>query len=56
MKQVYKFLAYMDCQYQTVYIKASSVAVAIDAILRWGAVRCDYLGECAQGHSFDIEI
>lgn len=56
MKPVYKFLAYMGCQYQTVYIKAGGVAVAIDAILRRGAVQCDYLGECAQGHSFDIEI
>jgi len=52
--QVFKIMAYMGMQHQTMYIKAYSVGHAICAAIARGAVAADPVKECGQHAPFDF--
>jgi hypothetical protein len=52
--QVFKIMAYMGIQYQTMYIKAYSVGHAMSAAIARGAVYANPVKECGQHTPFDF--
>ncbi len=53
--QVFKVMAYMGLQYQTMYIKAWSMGDAIRAVIAYGAVSAEPVGQCGPFADFDIQ-
>jgi hypothetical protein len=54
MEQVFKVMAFMDIQYQTMYIKASSGGCAVRAAIAHGAVSAEPVCELGPFAPFDF--